>query len=430
MFNGQQWHLLYLVSENTNMNSIEELLKEVKDISQRYDEIAKIAGDNYNVFEVLNIRSDEDSHSRILTNILDPKGIHNCGDIFLKLFFEKFLPDKSNIDFSNCQVYREYYARELGRPDICIFCNDFGIVIENKIDALDQEKQLSRYDELLKKKYGEKKYRLFYLTKDGREASKESHCNVEYMRLAYYKDPDVIEIENDSNSDNENSNIIKNDILSWIKCCQEKVFNKPLIRETLEQYINLFKKTRRDKMSEDVVKVLAKDAENIKATFEIAENTPKLQEHLIFEYLVKPLKEWEITKQRNLQIETENVSKSYFKVIIVRKDDWEDKNFCICFEFGGPIGEFKKLYYGLKTATDKDKIDENSDIVKKLGGHSEDYWYSEKFPFINEYKDWNGTKFAELLKTNNAIVGSFKNKIEELLTFIEKYELAKCARGK
>jgi hypothetical protein len=399
------------------MNNIEELLKEVKDISQRYDEIAKIAGDNYNVFEVLNIRSDEDSHSRILTNILDPKGIHDCGDIFLRLFFEKFLPDKSNIDFSNCQVYREYYAKELGRPDICIFCEDFGIVIENKIDARDQETQLSRYNELLKNKYGEKKYRLFYLTKDGREASDKSHCNVEYMRLAYYKEPDVIENDSDSDSDsgNENNNLIKNDILSWLKCCQEKAFNKPLIRETLEQYINLFKKTRRIKMSEEVVKVLAKDAENIKAAFEITANTRnlKLQKYLIYENLFKPLKEW---IPEGLEIETEeDVGISWFKIISIRKKEWDDKNVRICFEFGGTRGKFENLYYGL--AFTKSELDKNSEITKKLGYFNQAWYQQYKF---KEYKNWDRDVFAKLSEPDNDIVKSFKDKINELLDILKE----------
>jgi len=392
------------------MNSIEELLKEVKDISQRYDEIAKIAGDNYNVFEVLNIRSDEDSHSRILTDILNPNGKHDCGDIFLKLFFEKFLPDKSNIYTSNCQVHREYYTKELGRPDICIFCQDFGIVIENKIDALDQEKQLSRYDELLKKKYGEKKCRLFYLTKDGREASKESHCNVEYKRLAYYKDPNVI----DSDGKSDNSELIDNDILSWLKCCQEKVFNKPLIRETLEQYINLFKKTRRDKMSEDVVKALAKDAENIKAAFEITANTRnlKLQKYLIYENLFKPLKEW---IPEGLEIETEeDVGISWFKIISIRKKEWDDKNVRICFEFGGTRGKFENLYYGLAFTTSE--LDKDSEITKKLG-YVNHAWY-QVYQF-KEYNYWDRDVFAKLSKPDNGVVESFKEKINELLDILK-----------
>ena len=409
------------------MNNIEELLKEVKNISQRYEEIAKIAGDNYNVFEVLNIRSKEDSHSRILTNILDPKGIHDCGDIFLRLFFEKFLHDKNNIDFSNCQVYREYYAKELGRPDICIFCQDFGIVIENKIDAPDQGTQLSRYDELLKKKYGEKKYRLFYLTKDGREASKESHCNVEYIRLAYYKDPDVIEIEN--------SNLIKNDILSWIKCCQEKVFNKPLIRETLEQYINMIKiitgQTRSIIMSKDILKMLAKDADNIEAAFEIGENfrSLKLQKHLIHENLFQPLAEWAATEHNDLhleiktEIETEKLWKKWFKVITVEKKEWCDKNFRICFEFGEKIAKFEDLHYGL-TFTKDCPINKNPEIVEKLRHSSTPptpEWY-QLYPF-KECNNWYKNEFAILSKPDNAIVEYFIDKIESLLKFLKEQNL-------
>jgi len=411
------------------MNSIEELLKEVKDISQRYDERAKIAGDNYNVFEVLNIRSKEDSHSRILTNILDPKGIHDCGDIFLRLFFEKFLPDKSNIDFSNCKVRREYYAGDLGRPDIRIFCQDFGIVIENKIDAPDRKKQLSNYDTLLKNECGKGKYRLFYLTKDGRKASKESHCYVTYKRLAYYKDPDVIESESENDSDN--SELLGNDILSWIECCKEKVLNKPLIRATLEQYINLFKKTREDEMSEEIVEVLAKDADNIEAAFKIEKNVRflNLQKYLIYKNLFKPLEKWVATEKSDLhlevktEVETDSLWKKYFKVITVEKKEWCDKNFRICFEFGEKIARFEDLHYGL-TFTKDCPIDKNPEIVEKLRHSSTPptpEWY-QLYQF-KEYNNWDRNVFAILSKPDNDVVESFKKKIEDMLTFIKERNL-------
>jgi len=415
------------------MNSIEELLKEVKDISQRYAEIAKITGDNYNVFEILGIRSDEDSHSRILTNILDPKGIHDCGDVFLKLFFEKFLPDVIVNDFSKCKVYKERYIGDLGRIDIYIDCQNFGVIIENKIYAEDQDKQLERYDEFLKERYedNKEKYRLFYLTLDGRKASKESHCNIEYMRLAYSKATDAIENESDSESESDNSKLIDNDILSWLKCCQEKVFNKPLMRETLEQYINLIKiltgQTRRIIMSEDILKVLAKNAENIKAAFEIGENlrTLKLQKRLISENLVKPLIEWAAREQDDLQleikteIETENVWRKWFKVITVEKKEWYDQNFRIGFEFGGNIGTFQNLYYGL-TFTKDWPIKKNPEIVEKLGYAQNSWYWVDTF---NEYNNWNGDVFAKLIEPNNAIVDSFIKKIEKLLDFLKSKKL-------
>jgi len=119
--------------------------EDIKDIASLLDKISCInekSGEKFNIFEILDTR-DESSHSKILTMLLDPKGPHGKGYLFLKLFFENFLPNVIINDFSSCKVYREHYIGDLGRIDIYIDCQNFGVVIENKInDADDQYAQL------------------------------------------------------------------------------------------------------------------------------------------------------------------------------------------------------------------------------------------------------------------------------------------------
>jgi len=87
----------------------------------------------------------EPQHSAILGNILDPRGKHGCGGLFLKEFFKCVFPD-GEITFDENENW--LVTIELERFDIQIKTeNDTKIVIvENKSNwAVDQPNQLYRY---------------------------------------------------------------------------------------------------------------------------------------------------------------------------------------------------------------------------------------------------------------------------------------------
>ena len=121
----------------------------------------------------------ENSHSEVIATLLNPKGEHKHGDVFLKLFINEFLKDDDGNTIVNCEdlskvfVKTEYGANEQRRIDIFIKIDDKTcIIIENKIDAHDQKNQLHDYIMHVKKTYTN--IHTIYLTKYGVEASKES----------------------------------------------------------------------------------------------------------------------------------------------------------------------------------------------------------------------------------------------------------------
>jgi len=391
------------------MDSIEKLLEEIKAISQKYEEIAKITGENYNVFEILGVRSDEDSHSRFLANILDPKGIHDCGDIFLKLFFEKFLSYKSDIDFSNCKVHREYNT-DLGRIDIYINCNDFGLVIENKIYADDQPEQLRRYNDFLKSKFNEDNRSVFYLTLNGKKATKESHCGIKYMRLAYNK--------NCSGDDDDENNSDK-DILEWLECCQEKVFNKPLIRETLEQYINLIRsltgQPRRDKMSE-VVKSITKDADNLRAAFEIA-GSFEATKKLIMEKFVSLLN----IETLKLGFDEAKINfpgkYDHYAQILLSKQEWIKLGMGITIDFCNKAND---ITYGIIIWNKCESLEDN--IRNKFSQYNPHYKNNDWCPIygdVTEYESYKEFCIA-MIENSTTVIETFVDKINELEKVLKK----------
>ena len=243
------------------------------DIQRFFQEVASICtleqvqqeernrkGENYNLFSILSIERYELKHSALIANLLDPKGSHGCGDTFLRAFFEIALKERTYL-FEDCTLphsYTEYYTGPIagdtgGRIDILVESKSshYGLIIENKIYAGDQDKQLTRYDNYGKKTFGAGRYLLVYLTLFGSEASKESTATksaeeVGYLRLSYAED-----------------------ILRWLGQCVRLADNKPLVRESLNQYIRTIKQlTYQDMNQEDIKKIidLAVDHPEVVAT--------------------------------------------------------------------------------------------------------------------------------------------------------------------
>jgi len=172
----------------TDVQDIGSLLIQVSAISKKYDEIARQSGHDFNIFQILGVESDELSHSRMLASLLDPDGLHGKGDLFLRLFLET--AGIHNFNTTSAAVTTEKYIGRVdfeqdtgGRIDIVITGKNSQrpIIIENKIYAEDQGKQLVRYRNAYKNPI------LLYLTPDGNEASKQSAGagKVKYTPVSY-----------------------------------------------------------------------------------------------------------------------------------------------------------------------------------------------------------------------------------------------------
>ena len=122
---------------------------------------------NLNIWEAVNLARSELKHCSFLRWLLDPRGSHYQGDLFLKMFIERFFPREIPKDeLSSCKVKSEDFYHDAGRVDISITGKSFIIVIEAKIDAGEQEDQIARYEQL-KSQYSHKDVVIVFLTKDG-----------------------------------------------------------------------------------------------------------------------------------------------------------------------------------------------------------------------------------------------------------------------
>lgn len=122
----------------------------------------------FNVFEYLS--PNELVLSRILRDLLSPRGPHGQGTAFLDAFLQSIgSPDLVGAD--PIGVFTEWTTTRLPRSrriDVVVQYADQVIGIENKPWAADQEYQVSDYQRALELAAGGR-YRLIYLTSDGRE---------------------------------------------------------------------------------------------------------------------------------------------------------------------------------------------------------------------------------------------------------------------
>jgi hypothetical protein len=396
---------------------VENLLREVNAISEKYDEIAKITGENYNIFEILGVSSKELSHSKILTDLLNPKGSHCCGEVFLKLFFEKFLPDKKDVDFSNCQISKECLIGD-GRLDICIDYSDFRLGIENKIYAPEGEGQFKKYRDFLEQKY-QGDYCLIYLTLKG---EKPNSCGYECQKY-----PESCKCKCLS---------YRKDILEWLELCQKEVFNKPLIRETLEQYKNLLKilthQTRSKEMSKEIIRKITETAGNYKSAVEIGSNLREARKKILCDYLINPLKKLAEEKYDGLKCvnddpDPDQIGNLWFGF---KKEGWDIFIRFLFFETDNG-----KLYCGLGKWYNKLGVD-MPDWVEKLKKNGKenakdthyDVW-GEKFNVYGASYHENICKLIEESKlsiddNNREILRTCERKIMEIMELLQKIKTA------
>ena len=269
---------------DTELN-IQRFFQEVASIcalEQAQQEERNRKGENYNLFSILSIERYELKHSALIANLLDPKGSHGCGDAFLRAFFEIALKGTA-YPFEECTLphsYTEYYTGPIagdtgGRIDILVTSSDYGLIIENKIYAGDQDKQLTRYDNYGKETFGAGGYLLVYLTLYGYDASKESTATksaeeVGYLRLSYAED-----------------------ILRWLEQCVRLADNKPLVRESLNQYIRTIKQLTYQDMNQENIQTiidLAVDHPEVVAT--LSSKRDAIAQGIREKYIFAKLKEY------------------------------------------------------------------------------------------------------------------------------------------
>lgn len=232
---------------------------------------------NFNIFEILDRARDEvKGHSKFLEVLLNPHGVHGLDDAFLQIFIDE-VNSACSLDLitdSSTIVEREKPASskgDSGRIDLYIETDKYIIVIENKIDAGDQDRQLERYVNYAESNAsGIKKVCAIYLTLDGREPSKNARGRVDLSQIHCLS----YEIF----------------ILGFLEKCIKESANYHAVRESINQYRNLVIKITRGNFDMDDLNEISKNIdapEKLRAALLISKSVEKKRADIEKEFWVE-----------------------------------------------------------------------------------------------------------------------------------------------
>lgn len=204
------------------VRSFSRLRTSYEELQQNVLKEARLEAPQFNIFSLLGVaRQEVTTHSAFLASLLRPDGVHGQQFLFLESFlitcqgvtdFPKLDDSVKDGDWS-IQVERH---TAYGNLDIVIASPTLGylVVIENKVDAGEQNRQLARYADWLNEQSEEYPSRaLIYLTPAGMASqTSEGH---QYIQLSY-----------------------RQDIATWLESIVDKIV-APTVRETVRQYQHL-----------------------------------------------------------------------------------------------------------------------------------------------------------------------------------------------
>lgn len=219
------------------------IVKKLHEDFQEHLRYQENSGEMFNVFEAFGIRHRELAWSALIAYLLNPKGKHCCGDVFLKLFI-KHLPNPIEFNTSSANVSPEWDIKELGRIDIIVTDEDKrqAIIIENKIFASDQPEQIARYYRYATEIMCYHDFRLLYLTRFGSKPSKESTCGTEDFYCISYIDT----------------------VKGWLEECSHQCLHKPRLHDVICQAKDTINNLCRQTIVEDFTRCLIEKSLNMK----------------------------------------------------------------------------------------------------------------------------------------------------------------------
>lgn len=271
---------------------IEKLFKDVLDAYERQKALEEEhfkKGDYFNVFNVLKLSTNETrTHSAFIAELLNPKGSHGQGDYFLKKFIGYTGIENLKIDTQNVYVQVERPIGEIdetynkgGRIDIIVEDGNKGIIIENKIYATDQYRQLVRYYNYAESHYGNSNnYRLLYLSLYKEEASPAS-TESENLKLMVNK--------------HYYSITYSNHIIRWLTDCVQGMMSHTIVIDIINQYIVLLKQLTNKMEENNLVLKALEEEEYFPITLEIYKNQEEWK-NMVWKSFFSVLKE-RLTKE-------------------------------------------------------------------------------------------------------------------------------------
>jgi hypothetical protein len=305
----------------------------------------------FRIFDYL--RTDEMGLSRCIASLLDPKGKHGQGGIFLEAFL-KLLGNAADwaIDAEDCEVSIEKQANEQRRIDIYLELKNGIIGIENKPWANDQDKQLADYAAYLEKMACNKNWLLVFLSK--RDPSEGSLDFITRKKLE------------------DGGRFVQCDydvIISWLDICACK--SRALVVRVFIEELAKFIRTnvnREVEMSDEreISSAVLKSSETLSSAFHIAKTMGSIKKSLLSKFhddLVIGLEEKDL-----------------------KLADWRLESWQSCTGFNVRFGNSEQKLY-LRFEFNRTGLDDFFWGIKDINADSargSDNWNSDAWRYLNQ----------------------------------------------
>ncbi|MEI7839617.1 MAG: PD-(D/E)XK nuclease family protein [Methylococcaceae bacterium] len=395
------------------MQNAKQLLSDVSERLEIFEDTQKKAGERFNIFSITDIERREVKHSAMIAELLKPQGRHGQGDKFLIEFLKIVMPTHpfTGIEKEKAKISTEKSFAGFGKVDILIVLDNHAFIIENKIDALDGDRQLERYKKILDTYFKGKTGHLIYLTKYGSEAKEDSHCGVDYLRISY-----------------------KNHILTWLNSCIDTLKMPQKVEYALKQYQDLIKKITGQSMTHELKNELVEilmQGDNLKSAQEISKIIWKVQGKILFNFFEELKTKFGHVSVSGLNEYDKKNCELWFHPKPRKKQN--DIGFCFSFDTGASNILFRievaaeALHYGIvsvKKNDDNDKYEYEFISNSKILVHPFDKlrdgrkWASKIHLVENSYSVFNDANLIRGENETNFIV-EVENEIDELRKIAE-----------
>lgn len=363
----------------------------------------KARGELFNIFEVLGMTSNEvRTHSSFIAELLRPNGSHGMGSTPLSLFIQVINNRVCDFDFevNGASVLVEQSIGQIsdsyvegGRLDILVESCGKAILIENKVFAKDQEKQLIRYFNYAEKQY--KDFILLYLNREkgvlASPSSSESESTKLKAREHYW--PISYEIE----------------IQTWIRMCLLESFNKPLVRETLNQYLSLILNLTNN-METRNEEVIQKMMENPSVVTKILRLQDEYKLKVIKERLVKSFERFANDNDLEMEIGPGFLEGKRYSRLALWKKEW--KNAAIVIK---PDNHQSNYWIGILHKKEGELLKTTEQTFSMLGDGTK-----AEYPFGSKWLPGNYRWLFDAGTIEDIISGTFIQVIGNLINEILK----------
>lgn len=257
---------------------IKDLMHKTESIIEDYKIKNESDKNEFNLFRITGISTDEVKICRMLTEILNPRGKHGMGSDYLFMFMKEVLSiDVWADELKNAKVFREFCIDDNRRIDIVISTTRRFIPIEVKLYADDQDSQCKDYYDYALKQPTIDKSNVYYLTLDSHLPQNDGANGLTSVR------------QNDVLTGYEEITPISfgGDIVYWLKMCIE-ITSDNLVTTNLIQFKNVLEElsgNMGNEMNAYVVQSISENEKTFEAACKIAENVNKAKEELLYKVL-------------------------------------------------------------------------------------------------------------------------------------------------